>query len=165
MDSGLELEITESPTVREYVTYFIGKDASSWRKMKCWTDKISIWSCYKGLMEYLTENLPDTKIYWFMPSYCNFDFDAPGVANPDGSFNEEEVRKQPMQSKWIKLSEAQRRLAEMYGAGVLEVEAKCGIGPHNFREYFDSRNPHPKMAGYERWGETLYDIMKSEKLD
>lgn len=165
MDSGLELEITESPTVREYVTYFIGKDASSWRKMKCWTDKISIWSCYKGLMEYLTENLPDTKIYWFMPSYCNFDFDAPGVANPDGSFNEEEVRKQPMQSKWIKLSEAQRKLAEMYGAGVLEVEAKCGIGPHNFREYFDSRNPHPKMAGYERWGETLYDIMKSEKLD
>ena len=53
----------------------------------------------------------------------------------------------------------------MYGAGVLEVEAKCGIGLHNFREYYDSLNPHPKMAGYERWGETLYDIMKSEKLD
>lgn len=84
MDSGLELEITESPTVREYVTYFIGKDASSWRKMKYWTDKISIWSCYKGLMEYLTENLPDTKIYWFMPSYCNFDFDARGSQTQTG---------------------------------------------------------------------------------
>lgn len=165
LDSGLELSISHSPTEREYVKYFTGKSSSDWCNMKCWADKVTIWSCYKGLMEYLIANLPDTKIYWFMPSYYNFDFDAPGVAKPDGTFNEAELLKQPMQSKWIKLSEAQRKLAEMYGAGVLEVGAQSGIGPHNLREFFDSCNPHPKMAGYERWGKALYEIFRSDTSD
>lgn len=162
LNSGLELSVSRTQTEREYVKFFTGKDASDWCRTKCWADKISIWACYKGLMEYLNANLPDTKIYWFMPSYYNFDFNAPGVSKPDGRFNEEEVLKQPMQRKWIKLSEEQRKLAQMYGAGVLEVGANSGIGPQNIRDYFDSLNPHPKMAGYERWGETLYELMKTE---
>ena len=165
MESGLQVTVTDAPSTKEYILYYTGKDAFGWAKRGNWTAKVGLWACYKGLMEYLRQHLPDTEIYWFMPSYYNFDFDAPELHRADGSFDEEAYRKTERYRKWQQLSKVQRTIASRYGCRVLEVGKYCGIGLHNVRDYYRTKDPHPKKAGYEQWAVTLYDIFKNSKWE
>ena len=164
-ESGLQVEVTDGPRVEEYVYYYTGKDASGWTKNSNWTEKISLWSCYKGLMEYLQANLPNTQIYWFMPSYFNFDFDTPELLRADGSFDEEAFKKTERNRKWMQLSAMQRAIAHRYNCGVLEVGKYCGITLGNVRDYYNSKDPHLKKEGYAQWSKALYEIFSQGKWE
>lgn len=164
-ESGLQVAVTDGPRVEEYVVFYTGKDASGWTKSCNWTDKVSLWSCYKGLMEYLKSNLPNTEIYWFMPSYFNFDFNAPEVLRADGSFDEEAFEKTERNRKWMQLSAVQRAIAQRYNCRVLEVGKYCGINLKNVRDYYLSKDPHLKKEGYAQWSKALYEIFKAGKWE
>lgn len=161
LDTGLELIVSETPEVKEYILFFTGRDASDWKDVGCWTEHVSLWSCYKGLMEYLQSNLPDARIFWFFPSYYNFDFDAPEFLDQDGKIDKEAYSRSEKYLRWRKLSEMQREIAARYGAGILDIGKLSGISLDNIREYYKPKDPHPLKAGYDRWASTLYEIFKS----
>ena len=116
-------------------------------------------------MEYLKSNLPNTEIYWFMPSYFNFDFNAPEVLRADGSFDEEAFEKTERNRKWMQLSAVQRAIAQRYNCRVLEVGNYCGINLKNVRDYYLSKDPHLKKEGYAQWSKALYEIFKAGKWE
>ncbi len=161
LDTGLELIVSETPEVKEYILFFTGRDASDWKDVGCWTEHVSLWSCYKGLMEYLQSNLPDARIFWFFPSYYNFDFDSPEFLTRDGKIDKEAYCRSEKYLRWRKLSEMQREIAARYGAGILDIGKLSGISLDNIREYYKPKDPHPLKAGYDCWASTLYEIFKS----
>lgn len=106
--TGVTASVTTGLATAEYIYYFTGYSSNEWEDDNFWKTSISLYSTYKGLLEYLQSHLPETKIYWFIPSYWNVDFDDASIKNSDGSFNLALYQQTASYTKWMNLMECQK---------------------------------------------------------
>lgn len=158
-ETGVTAEINKEKATSEYIYYFKGYTENEWEDTNKWATSISLYSSYKGLIEYLQKELPNTQLYWFIPSYWSVDFNDQTIKNPDGSYNLSLYMQSNKYIKWTELTQCQRNISALYGIQVVDIHNNCGISLNNIEYYYYSSNVHPKKEGYYKWAETLYQLI------
>lgn len=158
--TGITTEVTQSNSSKEYNIYFTGKSVNDWCDTSCWTTTISLYSCYKGMFEYLIKNLPGIEMYVMLPTYMKVDFEDTSIKNEDGSYNEEAYKQTNLYIRWCQLMDVQKSVAALYNIPVLDVHTESGITINNVEEYYVSKDVHPKRAGYLKWTDAIYKMFK-----
>lgn len=153
--TGIKGEVSRVGSGGEYCKYFIGKSSTEWTDTSKWVDNVSLWSRYKGLIEYLKEELPEATLYWFIPTYYNINFNDASIKNADGTFSQEKYETTSIYKRWSALKSCQLQVCKLYNLQVKDVDALSGINLSNITQYYNSSNVHPKKEGYERWAEAL----------
>ncbi len=159
-DTGVGVELELTSCAEEYTYYYLGKSASSWKDESQWSENVSLTSCYKGALEYLATNLPEAKLYFVLPTNYLVDFSDQSYKNEDGTYNLEKFQTSWRYVQWQKLRKIVQDVCELYSVPVLDVDKKCGISIFNIENYYYTNNVHPQQKGYDRWAETLYDMLK-----
>ncbi len=140
--------------------YYTGQSLSGWNSLLNWSMDISLYSIYKGTIEYLQENLPCAKLFWVIPSYFNVDCDDPSLLDDFGNYCWDKIIATDSYKRWVSLCRVQKDVCGQYNIPVLDLSENCGININNFMEYYNCGNVHPKKEGYNRWAETLYYMLK-----
>ena len=153
--TGIQSEVAKSGSGGEYCKYFIGHTVDEWYDTSKWVGSISLWSMYKGLIEYLKTNLPTTSLYWFIPSYYNVDFNDSSIKNADGTFSLEKYQETTIYKRWQALKNCQIEVSEYYKIPIMDIDSLSGINLFNLSQYYNSNDVHPKEEGYEKWANAL----------
>lgn len=158
--TGIKSEVSKTYNSGQLVRYFTGLSASEWTDMNKWVSSLTLSSLYKGLLEYLTSNLKETKIYWFLPTYYNIRMDGTDeFVKSDGSFDINAYMESSLYVKKKKLFDLQKSISELYSIPVVDIDSNCGINLFNAPQFYLPSNVHPKKTGYDRWAETLYTML------
>lgn len=136
-------------------------DDENYTQLSSWSSNVSLYSMYKGLVEYLQAELPDAKLYWFIPTRFYVDMSSDYLKDSDGNWSVEKYMSTPDYINYNKLIECQKAVSDMYGIKVADINANCGIDITNVESYYYSNNVHPKKEGYLRWAETLAEMFES----
>lgn len=158
--TGISTEITRCGTIGHVYKYFIGYSATEWTNDEKWVDSISLYSVYKGIIEFIKGTFPTAKLYWYVPPKYNVPLD--GSANfikSDGTFDIIKYRQTNDYQCYKALTDCQKEVCKLYDVPVLDIEANCGINLFNLSTYYSSNNVHPKDDGYYRWGETTFELL------
>lgn len=158
--TGVKVVITETNRTNEYVYFYRGEDKEDWYDLSKWTDNITLYSCYKGLFEYLRRNLPDADLYLVLPTYYKVDFNDVSLKNDDGTYNEELHYNSSTQVSWRKLMDVQCAVAKLYDVPVLDVCNNSDINLQNIETYYKSNDVHPRNSGYIEWANTLCSMLR-----
>lgn len=158
--TGIQLKLSEDKATRELVVYYLGNSSSEWCTMDNWKMDLSLYSIYKGVIEYLRENLPMAQLFWVIPSYFNVDCEDFKLLDDFGNYSWEKYVEKDSYKNWANLCRIQKAVCKLYGIPVLDISENCGININNFLQFYNCGNVHPKKEGYNRWAETLYNMMK-----
>ena len=161
--TGVTASITESNNSGEGFILYDGYDYAdrefgnpgNWKE---WYAMGTMYSKYKGLIEYLQKNLPDTKMYFVLsPDMAtNFESLPEDKVYPDGSMD---ISKLDIKNQRA-LREIQIDCAKLYGIPVLNVAEEWGLSYFNaYPTYYGNNNVHPTDEGYNRWGETIARLL------
>lgn len=155
METGMEFKLEQVPQSLEHTLYFTGSGAAEWFDRSKWTDHVSLYSTYRGLLDYLKKSLPQARLYWVIPSYYNFDYNDPTLLNADGSINAAALKSTSLWKRWEGLKKFQKQMCAEAGVPVIDISETCGITPDNVRSYYTSKSPHPSQAAYDLWAEAI----------
>ena len=158
--TGVEIIIAETAKTNEYIMFYKGEGKEKWCDSSEFTDNITLYSCYKGLFEYLRHNLPDADLYLVFPTYYSVDFNDAALKNGDGTYNEELHYNSSRQVAWRKLMDVQCAVAELYEVPVLDICNNSDINLQNIETYYKSNDVHPKNSGYIEWAKTLCGMLR-----
>ena len=161
--TGITAEITteqkSSKGFRVYKGYdYTDEEFGNFANWGQWYELGTMYSKYKGLIEYLQKNLPDTKIFFIISPFIstNFAEPQPDVTFADGTFDMTKLIKKTNRA----LAEIQRDVAEFYRIPVIDVDKEWGINYFNaYPKYYNNKDVHPKDEGYRVWGETVARLL------
>lgn len=158
-NTGIKYSKEEANAISQLCICFIGDNIENdWYNKSKWTTTISLYSQYKGLLEYLLTNLPTTKFFWFIPTTYGIDFkDIPLRA--DGTIDIDAFNKLPRQINMSALFKCQKEVAKFYNIPILDMNEESGINIYNVEQFYNNNNVHPKLEGYQRWAETIYRMI------
>lgn len=101
-DTGAEITTENVEYSLSYATMaFTSKNIEDFYVKEKWNTNVyfylNLYRCYKGLLSYLTKNLPETKIYWVMPTRFIMNWNQPDskYVYQDGNFNHYAYYKKP----------------------------------------------------------------------
>lgn len=158
-NTGIKYSKEYTNAITQYCLCFTGENIEQdWCDKSKWTTTISLYSQYKGLLEYLLKNLPSTKIYWFIPTDYNIDFNKLPL-RPNGSIDLDTFNNLPRQINMTALFKCQKEVAKYYSIPILDMREESGINIYNAQHFYNSNNVHPKLEGYQRWAETIYRMI------
>ena len=153
--TGVTATVTDSAAQGTYPMYYYGYNSTDWTDTTKWSATITLYSVYKGLLEYLISELPEAEIYWSMPWNANVDFSQSTYKNPDGTWSQDKFMLQENNQQTMALYAVQKAVSEHYSVPVLDLYTKGGMSICNVETYFYTNNPHPKADGYKRWAEVM----------
>lgn len=159
-ETGVMAEVTDATGSNIYTRYFISKDVSKWNDISSWSEDISLYSMYKGLLEYLKAELPNTKFYWLIPFAYSFDFTSSAFKNEDGTYSQDKFKESEEYKTQDALFEIQMDVCKYYGVPLIDLRLNSDMSLFNAETFFYEHNVHPKTVGYERYAETIYNIIK-----
>ena len=160
---------SETTTASNYVyKFFMGTTPEEFVVKANWrgSNDISLYSLYKGIIEYLQENRPELRIVWFIPTTWILDFTNPdaSMVNADGSWNLYKIMESPYDTYFYTrqrlLREIQTEVCRYYGIECYNAVDNVGITPYNIETYYYSGDIHPKADAYIKWAEFMYRYMK-----
>ena len=158
--TGIQTEVTKTSNTGQIVRYFRGNTQSEWEDTENWSTSITLWSMYKGVLEYLKENLPNTLIYWFIPTRYGVPLDgSASYVKSDGTFDIDKYKQTDSYKNYKALTDCQKEVCEYYDIPVIDIEKNCNINLFNLSTFYTTNNVHPKQEGYDRWALTLYNIL------
>lgn len=158
-NTGVLISITDTDTAQIYLGKFFIGETSEWANSAKWVNSVSLYAAYRGLLEYLQTELPTTEIYWFIPT--RYGIALSSYIRADGTPDLDAYN-----ASWsyqvydVGLVLIQRNVCELYKIKYLDVNASCGITLYNLLSYYYESNVHPKIAGYDKWGETINNLIK-----
>ncbi|MBP5478985.1 MAG: hypothetical protein J6Y15_06455, partial [Bacteroidaceae bacterium] len=85
--TGLTATIQDSQGSGNVYRYFMGTSEDEWNDPSKWQSYLSLYSIYKGLVEYLQTELPTAKIYFVTPYSMSVDYSSDEYRNADGSWS------------------------------------------------------------------------------
>ena len=143
-ETGIIIETSESFSSNEYCYYYLGESYDGWFEINNWTDNLSLYSVYKGMFSFLKNKLPNTRLYWVLPTYfC--------VNCEDETINGED--------NWNKLKSIQKEVCAQYRIPVIDLAEYCNITMENWSNYYFCNNIHPKETGYRLWADVLSQLL------
>lgn len=164
-NTGVTISYTNGTSAGYYRRFFTGYSIAEFIDISNWSESLSLYSLYKGIIEYIQENKPQAKIVFFAPSIWG---ELPqtnipsSLTNPDGSYNITKI----LDSDYLTyvftdnkyLREIQKDCAELYGCIFIDAMVEGGISPFNISEYYNSADVHPKdVKAYNKWGELIFN--------
>ena len=161
-NTGIEVTITDTGTINRYPIAFKSLNVEDFTNVDSWgyESSVTYWSAQKGLMEYLQKNIPTAKIFYLILPYYKVTYPASGdYLRADGSFNMEKWVSSNNSSVASKLYAEQPLVAKYYGCPCIDVVSNCSINGVNIESFYPSNDVHPKTAGYNVWGETIYRLI------
>lgn len=167
--TGITASITDgNQTIGRKTYYFFSKDpGTDWENTAKWTyyGQITLWSAYKGLIEYLKSVYPDAILYWLIPTRYSIRwtpsdpyYDS-NLFYPDGSPNIDYYETTSGGSIYQMLVNLQTQVCERYGITPLDMTKHSNISLSNIERFYPEGNVHPLTAGYERWAETIFKLI------
>lgn len=161
----VQIETSESSTYTN--EYFYGYTAEEFVNDSNWKDDfISLYSLYKGIIEYLQTNKPNAEIVFVMPSFWILSYNDQSknadCRNSDGSYNINKCYQTKegtyYQQKAKLLRQIQKEVAELYSIKYIDLHKNCGITPFNISEYYNPGDVHPKRHTYTLWAKEIYKL-------
>ena len=161
----VQIETSESATYTN--EYFYGYTAEEFVNDSNWKDDyISLYSLYKGIIEYLQMNKPNAEIVFVMPAVWNLSYNDQSknadCRNSDGSYNIDKCYQTKegtyYQRKAKLLRQIQTEVAELYSIKYIDLHKNCGITPFNISEYYNPGDVHPKRHTYTLWAKEIYKL-------
>lgn len=153
-NTGVTAEVTDATSVGYIYKYFYGYNSDEWQNTEKWVESCSLYSAYKGVLEYLITEFPKAYIYWITPWAANVNFSNDTYKNSDGSWNND---------KFVfphkELFDIQKKVCSLYNIPVLELDKKSGMNIMNIETYFNSNNVHPKNIGYEKYASIIANMI------
>lgn len=140
--------------------FFFGDNVSQWTDTSYWKETCSLMSTYKGLIEYLKNELPKALIYFVMPFSVNVDFSSSEFKNSDGSWSIEKFKKSEVYSKQKELYDIQKEVCNYYDIPYLDITSTSGMSICNIETFFRTNDVHPNEDGYRRYAETIFNYIK-----
>ena len=158
--TGIQVIVSKTYTTQNVIKYFFGYSASEWEDLSYWEGGPTLWSQYKGLIEYLKTELPNALLYWVIPNQYSISFqkNAPYMKS-DGSFDIDKYKQTSNYIKYKTLVNCQKEVCAYYDIPVIDLEGNSNINLFNIKTFYNENNPHPKQEGYDRWAQTLYDLI------
>ena len=159
-NTGVTANVTDTTGSNVYTRYFVSKNIDDWNNISSWKEDVSLYSIYKGLIEYLKSELPTTLFYWLIPFAYNFDFDSQSLKNEDGSYSQDKFVKSSSYTNLEALYTVQEDICGFYGIPMIDLRKNSNMSLFNAEYFFNKNNVHPKQVGYERYADTIYKLMK-----
>lgn len=123
-----------------------------------WKDssEISLYSIYKGLLEYVCSTYKKCQVIWIAPPRFNLTY-IPSSANSkeDGTYNIDAYEMSTDNDEINQLYEVQKEVCELFNIKFINIEALSGINVYNFSEFYNENNVHPKDEGYYKYAEVI----------
>ena len=165
--TGVVVQIDTSESATYTNEYFYGYTAEEFVNDANWKDDyISLYSLYKGIIEYLQTNKPNAEIVFVMPAVWNLSYNDQSknadCRNSDGSYNIDKCYQTKegtyYQQKAKLLRQIQTEVAELYSIKYIDLHKNCGITPFNISEYYNPGDVHPKRHTYTLWAKEIYKL-------
>lgn len=165
--TGVVVQIDTSESATYTNEYFYGYTAEEFVNDSNWKDDyISLYSLYKGIIEYFQTNKPNAEIVFVMPSVWNLSYNDKSknadCRNSDGSYNIDKCYQTKegtyYQQKAKLLRQIQTEVAELYSIKYIDLHKNCGITPFNISEYYNPGDVHPKRHTYTLWAKEIYKL-------
>ena len=165
--TGVVVQIDTSESATYTNEYFYGYTAEEFVNDSNWKDDyISLYSLYKGVIEYLQTNKPNAEIVFVMPAVWNLSYNDQSknadCRNSDGSYNIDKCYQTKegtyYQQKAKLLRQIQTEVAELYSIKYIDLHKNCGITPFNISEYYNPGDVHPKRHTYTLWAKEIYKL-------
>lgn len=137
---------------------FTGLLSDDWMDASKWVESVSLYSLYKGLVEFAKTEFPLAKFYWMIPNLYYVRKNASYV-NSDGTFNVSAYKKTALSIGWERLRNVVMDVCELYNVPVLDVDKNSNISLENVLSFFKENDVHPLNEGYYRWGETMNSLI------
>lgn len=153
-NTGVTALVSDATGIGHIFEYFYGSSASEWENTEKWSRTCTLYSSYKGLLEYLTTEFPEANIYWMTPWTASVDFSGDEYKNSDGSWSNDKFTF-PFEG----LFEIQKNVCDLFNIPVLELDKKSGMNIMNIETYFNSNNVHPKQIGYQKYANTMANMI------
>jgi hypothetical protein len=165
--TGVVVQIDTSESATYTNEYFYGYTAEEFVNDSNWKDDyISLYSLYKGVIEYLQTNKPNAEIVFVMPAVWNLSYNDQSknadCRNSDGSYNIDKCYQTKegtyYQQKAKLLRQIQTEVAVLYSIKYIDLHKNCGITPFNISEYYNPGDVHPKRHTYTLWAKEIYKL-------
>ena len=157
--TGVTATVTDTSGSGTIALLFKSDNINNWSNVDEWSTDCSLYSIYKGLIEYLKSNIPTALLYFVQPFSVGIDFNSNEFKYADGTWSADKFRKSSTYLTQKELYDVQKEVAEYYGVQVLDLVATGGMDITNIETYFYSGNVHPKTIGYDRYAEAMYNLM------
>ena len=160
-DTGVTANVEDTSGGGYVHTYYLGEDIddTNWNDVNNWGNGVTLFSIYKGIIEYLQKEIPQAKLYWVAPFSIGVDFSANTYKKSDGSWSQDKYRQSELYKSNRKLYEVQKAVCEYYDILFLDLDSKSGMSIINVESYFNTNNVHPKKEGYDRYAEAILNLM------
>lgn len=165
--TGVVVQIDTSESATYTNEYFYGYTAEEFVNDSNWKDDyISLYSLYKGVIEYLQTNKPKAEIVFVMPTVWTLNYNDKSkdldCRNSDGSYNIIKCYKTKESTYYMQkdklLKQIQTEVAELYSIKYINLYKNSGITPFNISEYYNPGDVHPKRHTYTLWAKEIYKL-------
>lgn len=140
--------------------YFTSDNVNDWNTTEKWVRRVSLYSIYKGLVEFLQKEFPQALIYFVTPYAVSVDFSQNTYKYADGTWSQDKFKESDIFTKQKNIYDVQKEVCEYYGIGYLDLVNNAGMSIVNIEEYFYTNNIHPKQIGYNRYAETICRLLR-----
>ena len=158
--TGLTATIQDSQGSGNVYRYFMGTSEDEWNDPSKWQSYLSLYSIYKGLVEYLQTELPTAKIYFVTPYSMSVDYSSDEYRNADGSWSKDKFVESNTYKTQEALRQIHRNICKRYNIEHLDLVEHLGIDICNMEYFFPSNNVHPNEEGFKRYAETIFKLLK-----
>lgn len=161
--TGASVSISTVQAIK-YVNYTYKEiTTDNWTNPSSWGESWSVESltrCYKGLLEYVGNNFPDTTVIWIgLPHYI-YDFDN-GAKRADGSYDVDAYMASQYNTNEDNLYILQKSICKRYRIPFVDLRENSNISLIKARMYYNNNDVHPVMSkgAYQLWGKVLSNLL------
>lgn len=155
--TGVTYNIIDADS-ESYVGYcFTSYQVREWNDTSKWVTptEISLWSLYKGLIEYAITQFPTAYIAFVGLPHLNFNSSSSSYKREDGSYDWDKCYDI---NAWLR--DLQKDVCKYMRIPFFDVTNDVGINIYNYFNYYPNNNVHPNSKGYDRWGECLARLVE-----
>lgn len=161
--TGMTVSITDTDNAKSSVAkYFIGDSVETdWSNTEKWIDgnQTTFSMAWKSTIEQLLLAFP--KAHIFVSMFPLHAVTAEDFRLPNGYFDTDRYDKESRMVTMRHHQEVLKEIANYYSLPFINIFEECGIGITNMLTYYQATaNVHPKVTGYERFGETVSGEIK-----
>ena len=160
--TGISATIIDAAGAADYCWAFKGETAAEFADISNWGNAmgLTLYSIYKGIVNYLQRTFPEVNLYWVLPFSLN-----PGsqsdttYRDANGKLDMDKYKNSPAYKNRQNLFAIQKEVCEYYGVPYIDLFTQAGMGVNNLETYIPYNDVHPRAIGYKRYAEYIAKLM------
>lgn len=160
--TGISATIIDATGAADFCLAFKGETAVEFADISNWGNAmgLTLYSIYKGIVNYLQRTFPKANLYWVMPFSLN-----PGSQSDktyrdvNGKLDMDKYKNSHVYKNRQNLFAIQKEVCEYYGVPYIDLFTQAGMGVNNLETYIPYNDVHPRAIGYKRYAEYIAKFM------